>query len=68
MRVIVYKCTLCENSWEEEHVFGVNVDKENGAVKLVDADEEETHICRNCMQAVDQQINGEPLGPGNSRP
>lgn len=58
MQVIVYKCTLCDNSWDEEFVFGVNVE-EDGEVRLVNAEEEEKHICRNCIMAIDRQTKKE---------
>ena len=57
MKVINYKCTLCENVWEEDFVFGVDVDEDNGEVKLVDPDEAEKHLCRNCIIAIKGQIN-----------
>lgn len=61
MQVINYKCTLCENVWEGEFVFGVNVE-EDGEVRLVDPEEEERHVCRNCVMAIDRQTKGDSQG------
>lgn len=56
MRVILYQCSLCDNSWEEKNVFGIHVD-ENGAVVLDEPEETEKHICANCMKAINDQLN-----------
>jgi hypothetical protein len=51
MKVIVYKCNLCEQSWEEKDVFGISID-DNDQVVLVDPEDVEKHICRGCMLAI----------------
>ena len=56
MRVILYQCSLCDNSWEEKNVFGIHVE-ESGAVVLVEPEDTEKHICANCMRAISDQLN-----------
>lgn len=61
MQVINYKCTLCENVWEEDLVFGIYVHKD-GAVNLIEPSDSEKHVCRNCMIAIDTQVKGDSQG------
>jgi len=63
MRVILYQCSLCDNSWEEKNVFGINVE-EDGAVTLVEPDDTEKHICANCMKAINDQLNQDKSDAG----
>lgn len=58
MKVINYKCTLCDNIWEPDLVFGVHVD-ENGQVTLVDPEEEDKHVCRNCIVGIKGFLDNE---------
>ena len=51
MRVTVYKCNLCGQSWEADNVFGVKVEQ-SGDVSLVDPEEFEDHVCRSCIVAI----------------
>ncbi len=62
MKVIIYKCTLCDNSWEEDNVFGVHVE-EDSMVKLVEPDDTEKHICVHCMRAIQDQFNTDKVNP-----
>jgi hypothetical protein len=51
LKVTVYKCNLCEQSWEPDFVFGVNI-VEHGMTGLVDPEESDNHICRSCIIAI----------------
>lgn len=50
MKVVYYKCSLCEQDWEEDNVFGVIV--EDTKVTLTDPDKSEKHICQACIVAI----------------
>ena len=56
MKIIAYQCTLCERSWEEQHVIGVLCNDNNPAI-LVDPEDSEKHICRDCIQAIQNYGN-----------
>lgn len=51
MKVTYFKCSLCEQDWEDKHVFGVKVG-EAGDVFLVDPEESDKHVCRSCIIAI----------------
>ena len=51
MKVTVYKCNLCEQSWEAEFVFGVKLN-DHGTVGLIEPEEADKHVCRSCIIAI----------------
>ena len=51
MKVTVYKCNLCEQSWEPDFVFGIE-ENEEGIVGLVEPENSDKHICRSCILAI----------------
>jgi hypothetical protein len=51
LKVTVYKCNLCEQSWEADFVFGVDV-VPDGTTGLLDPEDSDKHICRNCIIAI----------------
>lgn len=50
MKVINYECSLCEEVWGEENTLGVKVEKNK--VTLVEPEDSEKHVCRNCVRAI----------------
>lgn len=58
MKVTVYKCNLCEQSWEAEFVFGVNI-VEHGMTGLVEPEKSDNHVCRSCIIAIKGSLENE---------
>lgn len=54
MKVVNYKCSLCEQVWDEENTFGVQVENTDTSyqVNLVDPEDSDKHVCRNCIRAI----------------
>ena len=57
LKVINYECTICEQIWGEDNTFGVIV--EDHKTILVEPDESEKHVCRNCIIAIKNYIGNE---------
>jgi len=57
VKVINYECTLCEQVWGEDNTFGVIV--EDNKTILVEPDESEKHVCRNCIVAIRNYLGNE---------
>ena len=51
MKVTIYKCNLCDQQWDEDNSFGVEV-REDGEVILKEPKDSEKHVCRSCIIAI----------------